>query len=154
MSDRKSYIRTAAKACIVRDGLLLVQHMRDAEGDFYTLPGGGQERGETLPQTAVRECYEEIGVTVHVGALRFVHEHIRKTADDDIHQIDMIFLCTLAAGAEPHNGSAPDKSQIGVTWLPLAELADYPFFPEVLRPILPRYIDASLPFYYQTLQWV
>lgn len=152
MSERKTHIRTAAKACIVQGGQLLVLHMRDADGDYYKLPGGGQERGETLAQAAVRECYEEISVTVQVGVLRFIHEHVELTADDDIHQIDMIFLCTLAAGAEPHTGSAPDKSQIGVTWLPLAALGEFPFIPAVMCSVLLRYPDPDLPFYYQTVR--
>jgi 8-oxo-dGTP pyrophosphatase MutT (NUDIX family) len=152
MSNRKTHVRTSAKGLIVRDGALLVLHMRDARGDYYTLPGGGQERGESLLQTAVRECYEEIGVTVQVGALRFIHEHIEQNADDDIHQIDMIFLCTLAVGAEPRSGTIPDNNQIGVAWLPLAGLADYPFFPEVMRSVFLCYPDRDLPFYYQTVR--
>ena len=152
MSHRKTHVRTAAKALIVRDAAVLVLHMRDARGDYYTLPGGGQERGESLLQTAVRECYEEIGVTVQVGGLRFIYEHIEQNADDDIHQIDMIFLCTLDAGAEPRSGPIPDNKQIGVAWLPLAALAESPFFPEVMRSVLLRYTDQDLPFYYQTVR--
>jgi hypothetical protein len=37
-------VRTAARAVVVRDGRLLAITMRDNEGDFYILPGGGQRR--------------------------------------------------------------------------------------------------------------
>src|SRR4051812_20953461 len=38
-------IRTAARALIVRDGKILTVVLRDREGDFYVLPGGGQAHG-------------------------------------------------------------------------------------------------------------
>ncbi len=41
--------RVSAKAVIVRDDQLIVIVKRDAGGEYYALPGGGQEDFETLP---------------------------------------------------------------------------------------------------------
>jgi ADP-ribose pyrophosphatase YjhB (NUDIX family) len=54
--------RNSAKAIIVREGRLLVTRNSDPEGDWYILPGGGQNHSEPLHATLRRECLEEIGV--------------------------------------------------------------------------------------------
>lgn len=42
--------------------ILMVRHERESNG-FYTLPGGGIEKGETPERAAVRELWEECHVT-------------------------------------------------------------------------------------------
>jgi len=49
--------------CPKEDKLLVVQ----AYNEFVGLPKGGQEVGETTPQTALRELFEETGV--HIAAV-------------------------------------------------------------------------------------
>ena len=136
-------VRTAAKAIIVRTGRLLVLTGRDrVSGEqFFSLPGGGQQRGETLSQALVRECLEEIGVTVEVGPLLFVRDsigagHEFADFDGDAHQTELMFACALAPGAEPTVGGKPDDYQTGTAWLPLEELASRAFYPAALVPLL------------------
>ena len=74
-------VRTAARALIVRDGKLLTTLMHDGNGDFYILPGGGQRHGEALAHTVARECREELGVEVEVGALAYVRDYIGRNHD-------------------------------------------------------------------------
>jgi len=123
-----TWIRTAVKALIVRDGRLLLNHCRNAAGEYFALPGGGQQVGETLDAALVRECREEIGVTVEVGPLRFVRDHIvAHHADSYVteapHQLELLFECRLRAGDEPRMGDAPDAQQLGIAWLSAREMA-------------------------------
>ena len=69
-------IRTASRALIIKDCKLLTIQMRDSSGIFYILPGGGQQHGETLKESLVRECKEEIGALVTVGELLYIREYI------------------------------------------------------------------------------
>nr|WP_317851925.1 NUDIX domain-containing protein [Planococcus sp. 4-30] len=55
------FIRNSAKAVILKDSKVLLTKNVDDEGFFYLFPGGGQDHGETLPETVKRECLEEIG---------------------------------------------------------------------------------------------
>jgi 8-oxo-dGTP diphosphatase len=60
MSDRAVLLIVAA------DRLLLI-HRRKAGQDYYVLPGGGVERGETPEAAAVREALEEAGLSIVLG---------------------------------------------------------------------------------------
>ena len=102
-------IRNSAKALIIRDGLLLVNRMGTGDNVWYDLPGGGQERGETLEEAVRRECREETGVEVAVLGLRFVYDLIdRKQEKIEGHMVRFVFLCELAGDAEPRLGMIPD----------------------------------------------
>ncbi len=131
-------VRTAARAVVVREGQLLAITMRDREGLFYILPGGGQRHGETLASTLRRETLEEIGVALEPGPVLYVREYIGKNhtfaeAHRHFHQVEVVFRCALPAGAEPEAGAGRDNRQVGVEWLELAKLEDYRFFPSFLK---------------------
>ncbi|OLR90082.1 (deoxy)nucleoside triphosphate pyrophosphohydrolase [Actinokineospora bangkokensis] len=56
-------------AAIVRDGRVLAQqraYPADVAG-LWEFPGGRVEAGESEVDAVVRECREELGITVHVG---------------------------------------------------------------------------------------
>jgi len=142
-------IRNSAKALIVQDGRLLALEMRDAEGEYFILPGGGQEPGETLSDAVRRECREELDADVLVGDLRLIREFIGRNHDEfadrdaDFHAIEFMFACALAPGATLRLGAIPDERQVGVAWLPLGEIEARRFYPRALRPILAQLARAG-----------
>jgi len=147
-----SFIRTSTKAIIVNEGnLLAIQHY-DAEGVWYSLPGGGQNHGEALTDALKRECVEELGVQVEVGRLRFVRDYIganHEFSDEHphIHQVEFLFECRLLGDPASATPSNPDSRQVGVAWLPLAELASFRLYPKLLQKILQK-DDGNDPLVY------
>jgi 8-oxo-dGTP diphosphatase len=134
-------IRNSAKAIIVRDGHLLAVRSRDDQGDWYLLPGGGQEPGEPLHDALRRECREEIGAEVRIGDLKLIREYIGRNhefADEDsaFHQVEFMFECEVDGSYAPQDGHLPDSLQTGVDWLPLSELEHYRLYPNALRALL------------------
>jgi 8-oxo-dGTP pyrophosphatase MutT (NUDIX family) len=129
-------VRNSVKAIIVREGRLLCIRKRDGEGPYYLLPGGGQEKGETFPETARRECLEELGAEVEVGGLRFIREYIGRNhefaATDDAHQVEFMFECRLLTEPDPARASQPDSDQEGLEWVELAAGPKARVYPRVL----------------------
>ncbi|MEP6861057.1 MAG: NUDIX domain-containing protein [Deltaproteobacteria bacterium] len=142
--------RISVKALIVDAGRILVPMHRDDDGDYFILPGGGQERGETVIAALERECQEELGVAVTVGDLvgarDYIAQHHEFAATDDAHQVELVFRCTLKTGAVPVVGANPDARQIGVKWLALAELDRVRFYPRRLAELLAK--SGDRPFGY------
>ena len=102
-------IRNSAKAIILRDGALLCTKNVGWRGDeYFILPGGGQNPGETLVEALERECLEEIGARVKVLALRYVRDYIGKNhgfaeRHAEVHQIEYMFVCDLLDNPGTHS---------------------------------------------------
>lgn len=145
-------VRNSAKAIIIQNGKLLTIKYIDAQGEWFTLPGGGQEAGETLTQALKRECLEEFGVEVEVGPLRYIREYIGKNhefADHDLdaHQIEHMFICSIAEDLPDMEGINPDPGQVGIAWLPIEGLTSCRLYPKSLRALLISEHNLSGPVY-------
>ena len=144
-------IRNSAKAIIIQSGQLLTIKNRDPVGDFYILPGGGQEHHETLHEALRWECKEEIDVEIVIGRLQFVLEYIGahhefSEYDGEVHQIEFMFRCALEEGLSPFNVTILDTYQIGIYWLPIAQLDRYRLYPAVLKELQKQSVVAkSIP---------
>jgi len=149
-------IRVAVWAVITRDDHLLLVEFDDPHAKqrwHFNLPGGGVESGETLHEAVMREVLEETGASVNVGELLFVYDLAPRWAKMRPH-IRPVFRCLLRTdSAEPGEPQVPDTFQIGVKWIPFAELAKTPLVPDISTQILaalrtpnPRdpYLEASV----------
>lgn len=90
--------RLAARGLLLIDNrLLLVNAWPGHRGGLWCAPGGGVERGASLPDNLAREFHEETGLTVAVHDPCLVNEfHDPKGT---FHQVDIYFRCSLVAGA-------------------------------------------------------
>ena|SRR5687768_1950284 len=127
-------VRTAARAIIQRDGKLLVIRYRDAQGDFFSFPGGAQRHGESLHEAVVREVAEETGMVIRPGALRCVREcrgsDQSRSLPSDWHSVEIFFECELAG--EHGEPTELDPGQAEALWLTISELRQRCFFPAAL----------------------
>ena len=110
--------RKRAAAVIVRDGRVLMVHERSRRsggGEWWTLPGGGLEPGETPEQAVRREVFEETGLVV--AAAKHVLEMPYPSG------MTSVFAVTVADGEPrlgPDDGIGPEP--LGLDWLPAPEL--------------------------------
>lgn len=148
-------LRNSIKAIIIRDHRILTIKGTDLIGDYYLLPGGGQNPGETIHEALHRECQEEINCNVIIHDLRIIREYIGKNHefkefDRDVHQIEFMFRCSLPENAEPRVGNMPDINQNSVEWLDLKDLTKYKLYPQSLRDVFVN-IEQNNQIYYGDL---
>ena len=136
-------IRTSAKALVIRDGRMLAIRLHDQDGDFYIMPGGGQNAGELLPAAVEREVAEETGIAVKAGDAVFI---IEGEKGEESHRVDIVFRCEYLgeSDAERHT----DWNQTGYEWLDIATLNTALLYPSKLRrPIMNLSEGKKAPVY-------
>jgi len=122
-------IRNSVKALIMKEGKMLAIKLDDDGDVFYTMPGGGQNAGETLTAALKREVAEEIGVDVVPQSLEFVIEGVYGEA---FHRVDLIFLCEYV-GLVDNSILQREDSQVRYEWLDIEHLNNHPLYPSKLR---------------------
>lgn len=99
--------RLALRALILQDDrLLLVNAYPGGQSDLWCAPGGGVERGRSLPDNLIREVWEETGLTVAVEGPAFVNEF--HDPDSAFHQVELFFHCRIRGGALRRDWTDPE----------------------------------------------
>lgn len=103
----------------------MVRHVHDGR-DYWTLPGGGIEPGETPEQAALRELREETGLTGSAVRELYRREYLNTAGS---HITETCFAVEVAADATPALGHDPELAGLepllrNVAWRPLAEVKD------------------------------
>ena len=90
-----------------------------ARGLLWEFVGGKKEAGETLEQTLIRECKEEIAVTVKVNDIfaELVHEYP-----------DITIKLTLF-NAEIAEGQPQKLEHVDIKWITVDEIDNFDFCP-------------------------
>ena len=125
---------TEVVAALIWDGdrfMICQRPAHKARGLLWEFAGGKIEPGETKQQALVRECREELGVTVAVGDvfMDVVHEY----PDITVHLT--LFNSSIASGV-------PQKLEHNdIRWITAKEIPEYDFCPadvEILARISER----------------
>ncbi|GLZ78128.1 putative MutT/NUDIX-like protein [Actinorhabdospora filicis] len=110
-----------AVAVFVRDERDRVLLIRRSDNGRWSLPGGGQELGESIRGAMVREAREETGLDVEVTGLVGVYSdpgHVVAFRDGEVRQEFVIVGRAVAVGGE----LAPDDDATEAAWFTPAEL--------------------------------
>lgn len=99
--DKKNYDpngtvgrRPSVRGIILRDGKIAMMHSK--KYDYYKLPGGGIEPGETLEETLIREVREESGLIVKQQTIKefgYVRRIEKGRIEDIFIQENYYFIC-------------------------------------------------------------
>lgn len=127
-------IRVAGVA-VRGDRVLVVRHRR-AGREYYLLPGGGLEWGESCAQGLAREFAEELSLRVSVGRLLCVNESLEPHGRR--HILNLTFHVRVKGGRFKVNR---DRRLQGACWVRRRDLRRLTFYPEIRRPILAAWKD-------------
>jgi 8-oxo-dGTP diphosphatase len=110
--------------------ILLVKH-RKGSRQYWVLPGGRLEYGETFEECAVRELKEETGLDVAVKEIVFLSEAI---APDRSRHIVNVYMTADVVGGVLKVGDEPVLA--AVDYIPLVELDKLTLFPPVGKIVI------------------
>lgn len=120
----------AVRVVIFRGDKLLVIHRHREGEEFFVLPGGTIEEGESLEETAVREAKEETNLDVAVMKELFTITQTRNGELDTTH-----FFLVDASGGDPRFVAGPELLAMSATntyeleWHTLESLKRKNFYP-------------------------
>jgi ADP-ribose pyrophosphatase YjhB (NUDIX family) len=105
-----------------QDRVLLIQR---TDNGLWALPGGGQEFGEYIAETAVRETREEAGIDIEVTGVVGIYtnpNHVVEYSDGEVRQQFSICFKARYLGGEP---TTSDESS-SVRWVARTDLDALP----------------------------
>jgi len=118
---------------VADDKVLMIHRNRNGE-EYYIVPGGGVEEGETEVEAAYRETDEETGLEIELGELLWKRPFSTPTHNGEtIEQIEYAYLITqfsgtpVLSGPEFHRQS--ETNQYSLEWVPLADFPNRIVYP-------------------------
>lgn len=137
------HIRVNARGIVINNDRILLNEF--GGGEYYNIPGGGVEPGETIPEAVAREVLEETGIRVTVGELIYVLEY------EPVHcnymfgntpSLSLVYRCFLAGDDRISPPTIPDvimdRPDISceAKWIPIADLESTNYFPRIHEQLM------------------
>ena len=118
-----------AVAMIVQNARLLVIHRQKPDQDYYVLPGGSVEEGESIEQACVREAKEETGLDVVLHEHIWIHHNGART--------EHYFLATVVGGelrlGYPEAARQSPTNRYTLQWIDVQRLMQIDLQPAAAR---------------------
>lgn len=119
------------RSLIIHDGKLLV--VKHTGADYYCLPGGKLDPGETIDACVAREIFEELGIKPIIGQIAFFQDF----GTDDKYSIDFFYTITNSQDfLDLTTTKASHAFELAeIHWLPLTDTTSK-VLPSTLLPVL------------------
>jgi 8-oxo-dGTP diphosphatase len=109
--------RTAARAVLRKGNTIALLHV--SNHNYYKLPGGGVDEGESIETGLIREVKEEVGCTFNL--LGEVGEILEHRSQHELVQTSHCFLAELDKEGEPEYTDTEIAGGFKLVWVPFIE---------------------------------
>ena len=114
------------------DDVLLVRSNKGSRRGQWSIPGGAQDPGETIFQTAIREVREEAGIEVEAVEIVTAVDSIRRDADGRVRfHFTLIDVLAEWRSGELSAGDDADRAD----WVPASRFPELKLWSETVRVI-------------------
>lgn len=143
-APKANSIVVAATVFVVdeHDRVLLI---RRTDNGLWAIPGGAQDIGEYIAETAVRETREESGITIEVTGIVGIYtnpHHVMAYTDGEVRQqFSVCFRGRYLSG-----GPTPSDESSEVRWVTRDELDSLPIHPSMRLRIDHGYERRAEPY--------
>lgn len=119
-----------AAGIFLKDRKILLFHRFCDGNEYWVIPGGAVEPGETPEQAVDREIAEELSVVVHAKRFAFAVPHLGRT---EHHFLIERYEGELKLGG-PELARSSEKNQYILTWVEIETIKDLPnFYPDAAK---------------------
>ena len=133
---------------VEREGaLLLVRHEKPDRDPYWVLPGGRLEPGETIPECAERELFEETGLEGRFVDVLYVSDFLQEGR----HTVDVTARVEAEPGGEARLGSDPEVEEGSkptlqeLRWVEKGELGGITLLPAWIQARILRDVARGWP---------
>lgn len=143
------HIRVSARGIVINNDKILLNEF--GGGQYYNIPGGGVEPGETVKQAVIREIYEESGLNVTVEDLIFALEYEPNKCNfiyGNTPKVSLVFRCFLNGDDVIKPPSVPDidpddpEISSESKWIPISGLKNINYVPYIHEQLI-EYIKTN-----------
>ncbi len=110
---------------------------RAEHDNFWTLPGGRVELGESAHNALIREFYEELKVSISINRLLWVVENFFEYNNENYHELAFYFLVNIPDKSEILEKDSfigyEENIQLIFQWYPIKSLNDLLLYPTFLQ---------------------
>ncbi|MBT6096715.1 MAG: NUDIX hydrolase [Rhodospirillaceae bacterium] len=125
------------------DGVVMIQRGNPPRKGSWSLPGGAQELGETVNQSAIREAHEETGLEIEVIGLVDVVDSIRT---DDAGAIQYHYTLVDVAARTTGGTLSAGGDAMDAKWIALNEISAMGLWSETVRIVeMAAEMAAAMP---------
>lgn len=141
MSEYPQKPEIAVGALVIKNGkVLLVKRDRQPAKDQWAVPGGKVNLGETLQQAAVREIFEETGISIIPGNPIYTFDVIHRDENGKV-QFHYVIVDILAGFKEGELKAGDDAGD--VRWFSREDLEKLPVNPNT-KALALKYLKIRL----------
>lgn len=144
MNDQDK-IHILSRAVIIDKNNILLCKTVDLDKNFYFLPGGHIEHGESVENSLLRELQEETGFECHIkkylGCLEYSFEPDHSNICHN-HEYSFIFEVDSVHLKSDRKVLCPEK-QIELLWLPISDLSEIDFRAQPLKKLLDQWLSGD-----------
>ena len=135
-----------AVSAFIQDEHGKILMIRRTDNDYYSIPGGQLELGETLAQAAVREVREETGIDAEVTGVIGLYSnpnHVIAYGDGEVRQEFSICFRAKALGGQRRTSSESKE----VHWVAPGDLDALNIHPSIHLRLQHALSERTEPFY-------